>query len=446
MRKAFAVFKREYLEVVRKKSFIIMTLVAPFLFGALMFVPALLAVRGMGPKQVAVIDGTGRLGPVFARGEKGDDDERAEELSAAPAGKSAGQAARRLALRYDYVAAAGKADAVAQPFLDGLRRSRGEGAKALDGVLVIPADAFTDTAARLAYYSRSSTDFITQERLGRIVNRAVSRERLAAVGVDREAADRLLTRLPVDGVQVSRSGEQRKGGELDFLVGLLFAALLMIPMLSYGNEIMRGIVQEKTDRVVEILVSSMSPFQLLSGKVSGLAAVGLTQVGIWLVMGTAMMVLGGGAAAAAGANVATMVQPRVLPYFFVFYVLGYLIYVCIYAVGGAISNSEKEAQQILGPLMIVIMIPWFLAMPIIQSPDSKLAVVLSLVPVFTPITMFIRVLVSEPPLWQLAASISLSLLTIVGMFYVTGKIFRVGILSYGKRPTLPELVRWLKAA
>ena len=446
MRKAFAVFKREYLEVVRKKSFLIMTLIAPFLFGALMFVPALLAVRGMGPKHVVVVDGTARLEAVFASGGEADESDDVSKALDAAGGKDVSEAKRRLAIRYDYVAAASGAEAAARPYLDRLRQSRGEGAKAVDGVLVIPAGAFDDISARLEYYSRSSTDFVTQERLGRLVNRAVSRERLAGVGVDRETAERLLTRLPVDGVQVSKSGKQRKGGELDFLVALLFGALLMIPMLSYGSEIMRGIVQEKTERVVEILVSSMSPFQLLSGKISGLAAVGLTQVAIWLSMGVAMVVFGGGIAAAAGANIATVVQPRVLPYFFVFYLLGYLIYVCIYAIGGAISNSEKEAQQILGPLMLVILIPWFLAMPIIQSPESKMAVVLSLIPVFTPITMFIRVLVSEPPLWQLAGSVALSVLTILGLFYVTGKIFRVGILSYGKRPTVPELWRWIKAA
>jgi len=140
------------------------------------------------------------------------------------------------------------------------------------------------------------------------------------------------------------------------------------------------------------------------------------------------------------------ISGRTVAFFFVFYILGYLIYACLYAAAGAVSNSEKEAQQLLAPLILVLMIPWILAMPILQSPESRFAVALSLVPVFTPITMFLRILASEPPLWQIALSVTLSVGTIYILFALTAKIFRVGILIYGKRPTIPEIWRWLKAA
>ena len=145
-------------------------------------------------------------------------------------------------------------------------------------------------------------------------------------------------------------------------------------------------------------------------------------------------------------NVFTLFSPAIVPFFVLFYLLGYLTFVCIYAVGGAISNSEKEAQHFLAPLMVITMVPWFLALPILQSPDSRLAVALSLVPVFTPITMFMRLAVSEPPAWQIALSVALSLATIWGMFWATAKIFRVGILSYGKRPSVGQLLGWLRVA
>ncbi len=450
MRKMRAVFKREYLQVVRKKSFLILTVLAPFLMAGMVILPALLAVKGLGEKRVAVLDGTGRLSESFEDLEK---KELSHEESFGPvptdsAGEAFGRKRRpaQLRLHIEYVQPGKDPQVRVETFLERLSGRGTRRAAPLDGVLVIPSDAFENPGATVSYYSRSSADFVTYERLGRIVNRAVSRQRLLARGIDPKEIDRLLRSLRVESIQLSKSGEQKKGGELSFLAGFIFVALLMIPMLIYGQEIMRGIVQEKTDRVVEILISSMSPMQLLSGKVLGLAAVGLTQVGIWMAMGGAAAAFAGGMAAMAGTNFLQFFDLRVIPLFFVFYLLGYLIYVCIYAVGGAISNSEKEAQQVLGPLMLFIMLPWFLAMPILQNPESRLAIFLSLIPIFTPITMFMRIVVSEPAAWQIVLSVVLSLATIYGMFWATAKIFRVGILSYGKRPTIPELWRWLKVA
>jgi len=226
----------------------------------------------------------------------------------------------------------------------------------------------------------------------------------------------------------------------------VFAALLILPSFIYGNDIMRGIVQEKTERVVEVLISSMRPIQLLGGKILGVAAVGLTQIGVWVAMGMAIAAYGTAVAVTADINVSQFLRPMVFFYFFVFFILAYMTYVCVYAIAGAISNSEKEAQQFIAPINIVMLLPWFLMMPIIMNPDSKLAVGFSLAPVYGPMTMFVRTLVSEPPLWHVAVSIVVSIATIAAMFWMTAKIFRVGILSYGKRPTIPDLWRWTKVA
>lgn len=449
MNKALAVFKREYLEVVRKKSFIIMTLIFPFLMGAMMFIPTLLAMRGIEGKRVVVVDGSGRLGDAFN-----------EKPGTAPAqARVQGQSDKTqeqprrgaamvtpLRLKTDYVAATGDLKAAAQPYLDRLKTDRGSGESRVDGVLVVPGDVFGNPDAKMTYYSRAASDIMTQERLGSLVNHAISRGRLAGRGIEPAEADRLLKRVQLEGVRVSKSGEEKKGGELSFLIGFVFVALLIFPTLIYGQEVMRGIVQEKTERIVEILISSMPSMSLLSGKVLGLAAVGLTQVGAWMVMGGMMAAYTGGAAMMGGMNVFQYFNLSVIPWFFVFFLFGYLTNVCLYAVAGAISNSDKEAQQFMGPIMMVTMIPWMLAFPILQNPDSSLATVLSLVPVFTPITMFMRVLVAEPPLWQLGLSIALSIATVLAFFWITAKIFRVGILSYGKRPTPAELWRWLKVA
>jgi ABC-2 type transport system permease protein len=444
MSKTWAVFKREYLQVVRKKSFLIMTVLTPFLLGGLMLVPSLLTMKGLGVKKVAIVDGTGgletaiadglamRSGPLIARGERGE----------SPMSRQPGLSSL---IQSEYVGAAGgNVDETTKPLLD--RLYSGEKERRLDGVLVVPARAFDDPKLPLTYYSRSATDLIVESTLGRVVNAALQRQRLAARGVAASEVDSLLRDLPMRAVQLTKGGEQKPGGKMNFLVGIVFVIMIFVPMLAYGQEILRGIIQEKTDRVVEILISSMTPMELLSGKILGMAAVGLTQIAVWMAMSAVLAVYGAAIAAAAGVNLGQFLRADLAAWSVVFFILGYLINVCLYAVGGAIVNSEKEAQQVIGPLMIVMMVPWFLMSPILMNPDSTLSTVLSLIPVYTPITMFIRVLVSEPPFWQLALSVALGGATVVVLLWATAKIFRLGLLAYGKRPTIPELWRWLKVA
>jgi ABC-2 type transport system permease protein len=429
--------KREYLQVVRKKSFWILSLLMPVLLLGMMLGPALLMRRGMGGKRVAVLDSTGRLRSAF---------ESASGTTINP--QVLGSRGRRDSMRiaFEYVPVEGDPNSARGPFVERLAGRGVSREQRLDGIVLVPRDAFENPEAKVTFYSRSAADFVTQERIARILNQAVTRERLVARGIKASETDQLLARLSVDAIQLTRGGREKKGGELNFLAAFVFGALLLIPMFAYGQEIMRGIVQEKTDRVVEILISSMAPMQLLSGKILGLAAAGLTQVGIWLVMGGAAAAATGAAAASAGVSSLASLDARVIPYFLIFYVLGYLTYASVYAIGGSVTNSEKEAQQFVAPIMFFLLIPWFLATVILTAPESPMAVALSLIPIFTPVTMFMRIVVSEPPLWEIALSIVLSIATIYGMFWVTAKIFRTGILSYGKRPTIPELWRWLKVA
>ena len=310
----------------------------------------------------------------------------------------------------------------------------------------MPANAFEDPNAKLSFYSRSSTDIMTQERLASVANRAMQRQRLAERGITGEQLDAIMAQVDVEGVQLSRSGEQKKGGELNFILAFVLAALLIVPAFMYGVEIMRGIVQEKNDRVVEVLISSMSPFELLTGKITGVALIGLTQVSVWLLILGGVATFGAAVAKQAGVNITQFLRPTLFIYFILFFILGYLTYVCVYAVAGAACNTDKEAQQMMAPIQLVMMMPWFVMMPIITNPDSSMAVAFSLMPVFGPVTMFARTVASDPPIWHIAASIAVSLVTIFVFFWATAKVFRVGILSYGKRPTIPELWRWMKVA
>ena len=444
MRKLWAVLKREYRETVRKPSFLVMTVLAPFLMAALMVVPALLAAKGMGERRVAILDGTGRLGSVVDVLRK-DSPEGTSPFARSGRTERRGGPTGKIVPEYVDLSTVDLKNAVG-PYLARLSKEATPKETLLDGVLLVPADAFERPLTTLTYFSRSAVDLLAQERLGRVVNRALQRQRLAARGVAPSDVDLLLAPLPVQTVQVTKSGQERAGGEGSFVVAMVFMALLFIPSLVYGQEVMRGVIQEKTDRVVEILVSSMTPMELLSGKILGMAAVGLTQMVVWMTMGGLLAGVGLSEAQTAGLDLSTILRPSVAVWFVVFFLLSYLVTVGAYAAGGSIVNSEKEAQQVLTPVMLVFMVPWFLMMPILTNPDSTLSVVLSLVPIYTPMTMFIRILVSEPPAWQVALSLVLSVATIAFLLKATAKVFRAGLLATGKRPTIPELWRWLKAA
>lgn len=441
MNKMLAVFKREYFAAVRKKMFIIMTFLFPVLMAALFVLPSMLMVKGMGTKQIVVLDGTGQLQPAFARP---NEPAAQEKEKAQPVGRR--RSGLPSSLNVEYVSRSGDEtlDESAKPYL--ARLGEGKRENGIDGVLLIPADVLASTEARMKYYGRSSTDFITQERLGSLANRSIQRLRLGGRGINPQEIENLMSDVPVEAVQISKAGVQKTGGAANFLIGFIFAALLVMPSFVYGLEIMRGIIQEKTDRVIEVLISSMTPSQLLIGKILGVAAVGLTQISVWILMGALAGIYGAATAAMAGVNVLQYLSFTTFAYFLIFFILAYLTYVCIYAIGGAVCNSEKEAQQLIAPFTMIMMLPWFLMAAIITNPDSKISVGLSLAPVFGPLTMFVRTLVSEPPLWHVALTIAISIATIAAFFWITAKIFRVGVLSYGKRPTIPELWRWLKVA
>jgi ABC-2 type transport system permease protein len=444
MNKMFAVMKREYLQSVRKKTFIIMTLLFPFLMAALMILPALVMSKGMGKKRIAVLDGTGKLESAFARPNEKEKVDPKAEAQKALAGNSRRDLPAQITIEY-----AGKPgvslDAAAKPYLARLSKDD-DAADKLEGVFVVPPAAVSDQKTQLTYYSRSATDLMTQERLARLANKSLQSLRLSANGVQPELVENLMRDIPVEAIQISRSGEKKTGGELNFIVAFIFGALLVLPSFVYGQETMRGIVQEKTERVVEVLISSVTPMELLTGKIIGVAAVGLTQIFVWLTMVALFAVFGAPYMAMAGINLSQFIRPMMFVYFFLFFMLAYLTYVCVYAIAGAVCNSEKEAQQFIMPIMMLMMMPWFLMMPIVMNPDAPFAVGFSLSPVFGPITMFVRTLVTEPPMWHVLASIGISLATILLFFWVTAKIFRIGILSYGKRPTIPELIKWVRVA
>ena len=253
----------------------------------------------------------------------------------------------------------------------------------------------------------------------------------------------LLKPIDLDSIRIEK-GKEGASGISVFLVSFTMVMLLYVNMLVYGFAVMRSIIEEKSSRILEVLLSSVTSKHLLAGKIIGVGAVGLTQTVIWLLVALAFSVPGLMASRSIMSNVQIPMSGIIA--FAVFFILGYFLYATMYAALGSMVNSDQEAQQVQWPAMLPIIFSIVLSTPVLQHPNSSLAFWTSMVPFFAPILMFVRVMVETPPMWQIALCIALMLLTTWGLLGLSSRIHRVGILMYGKRPTLPELRKWLRYA
>jgi ABC-2 type transport system permease protein len=425
MRKIWLVVKREYLTRVRTKGFVIGTIALPLFAITVLILPVLVAKRQADrTQQIAILDQTGSVAANIAAGLD-------EKL---PNGKPEYQVVRTV-------------EPPAAADLTELRQQlRGEvNAGKLDGYLVVSQDVLTGKPAE--YYSKNPAGELTSlETIRRAVSDAVIAWRLKQRGFQAEKLNDLVRGVEVTFIKVTREGEVEEKGQT-FLTAIVMAMVLYLTLIVYGVMTMRSVVEEKNTRIVEVLVSSLRPFQLLMGKILGVAAVGFTQYLIWTICGG--LLAGYGSAMAAAANPGASLPKIHLPvstlvYLVVFYLAGYFLYASLYAAAGAMVSSDEEAQQVQMPMTLTIVLSFMLFMVIMRNPNSTLSVVLSLIPFFAPILMILRIAVQTPPFWQIAASIGLTFVTAFGLVKFSAKIYRVGILMYGKRPSLVELLRWLR--
>jgi ABC-2 type transport system permease protein len=215
-------------------------------------------------------------------------------------------------------------------------------------------------------------------------------------------------------------------------------------IIIYGQLVLRGVVEEKQSRIIEVLLSSIKPFQLMLGKLIGIGLVSLTQVAVWMSALTALSFVTASAPLASNAFKLPLLEPKLLAAFFVFFVLGYFLFSTLFLIVGAMVSAEEDAQQLQMPVVLSVVAPMLLLEQVLRQPNSLFATVVSMVPVFSPILMFARIAVEPPPWWQIGLSIALLLLSIWLAVWLAAKIYRIGVLMYGKPPTLPELVKWLK--
>lgn len=422
MNKTFIVLKHEFLQKVRSRSFIIMTLIGPVLMGAIVIVPVYFAsANDTDVRHVAVIDSTGRLANSIIAVSK---DSATDIFSKRSSSKVSVESALPSAA-------------------DSLRKQ--VESKALTGYMIIPANAIDDSASTATIRMHNPGDFSTVSFLEGAYRDAVREAKLTKRGIDPSMISRLETGVHVETVKVEAGSEKKDSGAAGEIVGFITALILYISMAMYGTIIMNSVIEEKSSRVIELVASSVRPFQLFLGKVLGVASAGLLQISVWALMMVLLTTIGLSAAGAfLGSSILPTVSPFLFIYFIVYFILGFLIYATLYAAVGSTAESASDAQQIAFPVIMLLLIPFILLQGVMQNPSSTKSVVLSLVPFFSPILMLARIFTETPPAWQIAASMVLMIATFFGCLWVASRIYRVGILMYGKKFKLAEIVKWVR--
>lgn len=415
MNRLLAVAKREYVERVRSKAFLVSTVLGPLVLAGFLLGPIVLMDKQRQPLRVAVVDPTGTLRqPVedtLARQRMGGD----ARFKVVPASGGNAEEARR---------------AARQSVLEGT----------LDGYLYLPPDALEGSTAE--YYGKNVSNRADLNLMEKAVEEALVALRLQAAGLDPQRVKTLTRRLDLKTIRLTPQGEREDRGGT-FVLAMLLVTMLYTTVAMWGAAIMNSVVEEKTNRLVEVIVSSVPTSAFFAGKLIGVGCAGLTQFMVWAL--TMAGLSAWGAASAPGAGLPE-VSPLLLVAFVVYFLLGYFLYGSLYAAVGSAVNSQQEAQSLAFPVMMPLVVAFVSFPAILRSPDSTMSVVLSLIPFFTPLLMVLRITSVTPPTWQIVLSIALMLLAIAFTTWVAARIYRVGILMYGKRPTFPEIVRWAREA
>ena len=427
MRNVWLVMRREYIEHVRTKSFIISTLLLPAFMAAVIMLPAKFATmqRKDAHKMVLVAsneDFARSLEAQLVKREKPPDDPS--------------QVSRQVPFTSRY-----KIEVSLDNSEEGRKRLRERVAsKEIDSFLIATDEALD--SGMVEYRAREVSDFLELGMLRGAITLAAMERRLTQRGLPPAELDNLLKEVRLDTARVTAEGEKKAGGRGMFFGTFMMAMMMYMMVLLHGVAVMRSVLEEKSSRVMEVLLSSLTSKELMAGKILGVGSVGLTQVGIWAVLATT---LSAPAIAAMREQFSGMqINVIALVFFGVFFLLGYLLYASLFAALGAMVNTEQEAQNLQFFVMLPLIASTILMFPVLQQPNSVVSVTASFFPFTTPILMYIRVLVQQPPLWQLLLSVGILLATIYGVLVVCSRIYRVGILMYGKRPGLRELVRWLR--
>ncbi len=437
--KILTVIKREYMTRVKSKGFIASLFLMPLSMCVMVFLSVFLTTlqsKTKETREVMVIDETGQI---FAPMQVAIADHRTF--------KHEGELVYQLQ----------EETSTTEDAIITLRKQVNK--KDLYAYIVIPKNVFENGEVR--FYARTNTNFEVQSAFRGIISNIVRDKRFAESGYSRREVNRLMRSVRFNAYAVKSSKGNSGGTDVESAVetgariglGYVLVFVLYLFVMIYASSIMRSVLEEKTTRIVEVIISSVKPHQLLLGKLVGVCSVCLTMFAIWVLFGVLLVInidlllgiIGIEGIPQQFTGVIETVKESsvgVLTYFFIYFIAGFFMYSTMFAVVGAICNSEEEAQQVMGPLILLIIIPFILMFHLFRIPDSTITILLSHIPFFSPILMFMRINVLMPPFWEIALNVLLMCATVLLVTFISGKIYRVGILMYGKRPTLRELWQW----
>lgn len=431
MSKISLIIQREYLIRVRKKSFLIMTIIGPILFAAIMILPAWLATRDSTENRVMVLDRSGLFADKFQSSKsivfenvKGDETSQKKQV------------------------------------LEGEEHN----------LLLVIGEVSGQKLPDIRLFGQSNPPLEVISMVEKQINGELKKIRLKSSGIDPALVESINPEVEVRTSVLSEEGEKDGGSLAATIVGYGAGFLIYMFIFLYGSQIMMSVMEEKTSRVVEILVSSVKPFELMLGKIVGVALVGLTQFLLWVVLSFAVSTAAGKLfldkskiqtetqSSTGKPNIETKAESKGMAMiselknvdilklsicFIVYFLGGYLLYSALFAAVGSAVESQQEAQQFMMPVTIPIILSIVLAQFVIKDPHGSLAFWLSVLPLTSPVIMMVRV-PFEPPVWQIILSMLMLVAGFLGTTWLAGKVFRVGILMYGKKVTWTEIAKWLK--
>lgn len=419
------IIKREFITKVRNKSFIVMTFLSPLLFVGIALLVGYLSSLKADVKVIGIHDESGLFVNEFV------DNEEFHYSNMTPID---------LKTIKDSIVS-----------------------KNIEGLIYIPkSDNNTELQSKIQYISNESPGMSFVNEIESTIESKLTQSNLKNANLDAAAIDAAKAKVNIT-LEKATGGESVRGlNEIKVAIGGLFGYLIMMFIIIYGNMVMRSVIEEKTSRIVEIIISSVKPFQLMMGKIIGTSLAGILQFAIWSVLGLILMSVAStflGVDAGAGVPSASVEQSVIAVYlkelmnlpiatiiisFIIYFIGGYFLYSSFYAAIGAAVDNETDSQQFLMPIIMPLILGVYIGFfTVMNDPHGTVATVFSMIPLTSPIVMLMRIPFGVP-LWEIAISVTILFATFMGVVWFAAKIYRVGILMYGKKPTYREMLKWLK--